>query len=172
MVRPPRSSAPSATRSWPKPRFQVADATRLDAFEGRFDTVVDSAFYHVLMGDEAVQTKYVQTLRGHQARGAIVHVRVQPAQRQRPAMGRHPRRHFERVLARSGWRLDYLGATTYLARFGPETFDTMSGILAESQGETVEKMRPLRQQMDALRPLLHDDLVHVPVWSVVATRLD
>ncbi|WP_321182591.1 class I SAM-dependent methyltransferase [Mycobacterium innocens] len=24
--------------------FQVADATRLDGFEGRFDTVVDSAF--------------------------------------------------------------------------------------------------------------------------------
>ncbi|SPM38798.1 methyltransferase, partial [Mycobacterium numidiamassiliense] len=27
--------------------FQVGDATRLEGFEGRFDTVVDSAFYHV-----------------------------------------------------------------------------------------------------------------------------
>lgn len=27
--------------------FQVGDATRLEGFEGRFDTVVDGAFYHV-----------------------------------------------------------------------------------------------------------------------------
>ena len=42
-------------------------------------------------------------------------------------------------------------------------FDTMSGM---------EKMRPLRQQMAVLRPLLHDGLVHVLVWSVAAARLD
>ena len=48
----------------------------------------------------------------------------------------------------------------------------MSEILAETQGETVEKMRPLRQQMDLLGPLLHDGLVYVPVWSVMAARLD
>nr|WP_308494963.1 hypothetical protein [Mycobacterium kansasii] len=43
-------------------RLPVADATRLDGFEGRFDTVVDSAFYHVFLGDEATQTRYTQAL--------------------------------------------------------------------------------------------------------------
>jgi hypothetical protein len=33
-------------------------------------------------------------------------------------------------------------------------------------------MLPLKQQMEILRPLLRDGLVHFPVWSVVASRLD
>jgi SAM-dependent methyltransferase len=153
--------------------FQVADATQLDAFKGRFDTVVDSAFYHVMMGDEAVQTKYVQALHEATKPGARLFMfEFSPHNVNGLQWEGIPANHFERVFARSGWRLDYLGGTTYLARFWPETFDAMSGILAESQGETVEKMRPLRQQMDVLRPLLHDGLVHVPVWSVMATRLD
>jgi hypothetical protein len=32
-----------------------------------------------------------------------------------------PADNFERVLGASGWRLDYLGGTTYLARFGPSS---------------------------------------------------
>lgn len=52
----------NAERAGVQVDFQVADATKLDGFEGRFDTVVDSAFYHVLMGDEAVQTRYAQAL--------------------------------------------------------------------------------------------------------------
>jgi hypothetical protein len=83
-----------------------------------------------------------------------------------------PADNFERVLGASGWRIDYLGATTYLARFGPETFDAMSKIMAESQGPTADKMRPLKDQLDVLGPLLRDGLVHLPFWSVVATRLD
>ncbi|MQY06456.1 SAM-dependent methyltransferase [Actinomadura macrotermitis] len=31
--------------------FAVADATRLDGFEGRFDTILDSALFHTLEGD-------------------------------------------------------------------------------------------------------------------------
>src|SRR5215470_10388299 len=43
--------------------FRVADATRLDGFENRFDTVVDSAFYHVFLDDEEIQRQYLQALR-------------------------------------------------------------------------------------------------------------
>ncbi len=42
--------------------FQVADATKLDGFEGRFDTVVDSAFYNVFLDDQHSQTRYLQAL--------------------------------------------------------------------------------------------------------------
>src|SRR5246500_5960100 len=52
----------NAERAGVRVDFQVADATKLDGFEGRFDTVVDSAFYHVLMDDEAAQTRYRQGL--------------------------------------------------------------------------------------------------------------
>src|SRR6201996_5757890 len=40
--------------------FQVADATKLEGLDNRFDTVVDSAFYHV--HGEDVQGQYVQAL--------------------------------------------------------------------------------------------------------------
>lgn len=42
--------------------FQVADATKLDGLDDRFDTVVDSAFYHVFLGDEETQVRYAQAL--------------------------------------------------------------------------------------------------------------
>jgi hypothetical protein len=33
-------------------------------------------------------------------------------------------------------------------------------------------MQPLKRQMDIPRPLLRDGPVHLPFWSVLATRLD
>src|SRR5271168_4007832 len=41
----------NAERAGLQVNFQVADATKLDGFESRFDTVVDSAFYHVFTDD-------------------------------------------------------------------------------------------------------------------------
>lgn len=52
----------NAERAGVQVDFQVADATKLDGFEGRFDTVVDSAFYHVFLNDEAIQMRYAQAL--------------------------------------------------------------------------------------------------------------
>jgi 2-polyprenyl-3-methyl-5-hydroxy-6-metoxy-1,4-benzoquinol methylase len=40
----------NADRAGVPVNFQVADATRLDGFDGRFDTVVDCAFYHTAGG--------------------------------------------------------------------------------------------------------------------------
>ncbi|MCC9187144.1 class I SAM-dependent methyltransferase, partial [Mycolicibacterium mageritense] len=40
--------------------FQVADATRLDGLEDRFDTVVDTAFYHVFTDEPELQKSYVR----------------------------------------------------------------------------------------------------------------
>jgi hypothetical protein len=48
----------------------------------------------------------------------------------------------------------------------------MSKILAESQGETAERILPVKHQLEVLSPLLRDGLVHLPFWSVMATRLD
>lgn len=42
----------------------MTDATKLEGFEGRFDTVVDSAFYHVFLDDEAAQVRYAKALHG------------------------------------------------------------------------------------------------------------
>lgn len=52
--------------------FEVRDVTRLDGFDERFDTVVDSALYHCLEDDE--QQAYVAGLHRACRPGATVHV--------------------------------------------------------------------------------------------------
>jgi SAM-dependent methyltransferase len=163
----------NAERAGVQVDFQVADATKLDGLEGRFDTVVDSAFYHVFLDDEAVQNRYAQALHRATKPGARLYMfEFSPHNVNGLQWQGIPADNFERVLGAGGWRLDYLGTTTYLARFGPETFDAMSKIMAEQQSDATERMRPVKDQLDVLGPLLQDGLVHLPFWSVVATRLD
>lgn len=152
--------------------FQVADATALDGLEGRFDTVVDSAFYHVFLDDEQTQTRYVQALHRATRPGARLYMFE---------FGRHnvnglqweglPAENFERVLTAAGWRLDLLGTSTYLCRFGPQTFANMTR-LDVSGGDWMERMKPVQEQLAVIEPLLDNDWVHMPIWAVVATRLD
>lgn len=52
----------NAERAGVTVNFEVADATKLDGLENRFDTVVDSAFYHVFGDDEDTQSAYARAL--------------------------------------------------------------------------------------------------------------
>jgi SAM-dependent methyltransferase len=150
--------------------FQVADATKLDGLESRFDTVVDSAFYHVFQDDEETQIQYVQALHRATKPGARLFMFE---------FGRHnvnglvfeglPADNFERVLPAGGWRLDYLGTTTYQGNLSPETFTAMS---AEAGPVFAERMKPMAERMQVLMPLLDKGRVNMPFWAVVATRLD
>jgi SAM-dependent methyltransferase len=163
----------NAERAGVQVDFQVADATKLDGFEGRFDTVVDSAFYHVFMNDEVTQTRYAQALHRATKPGARLFMfEFSPHNVNGLQWAGIPADNFERVLGASGWRIDYLGGTTYQARFLPETFEAMKKIVSEHQDEIVARMEPIVQQLSVLDPLLEDHRVHFPVWSVVATRLD
>jgi SAM-dependent methyltransferase len=153
--------------------FEVADATKLDGFEGRFDTVVDSAFYHVFLDDEETQTRYARALYRATKPGARLFMFE---------FGRHnvngvqwqglPADNFERVLSAGGWRLDYLGTSTYLARFGPETIANMEKLGGDAQNDWPERMKPLEDQLAVIVPLLENHVVHMPIWAVAATRVD
>jgi hypothetical protein len=111
----------------------VADATKLDGLEDRFDTVVDSAFYHVFGDDEGTQTRYARALHRGTKPGARLFMFE---------LGRHnvnglqweglPADNFERVLSAAGWRIDYLGTTTYQGTFGPATFTNLSKVMASN----------------------------------------
>jgi SAM-dependent methyltransferase len=163
----------NAERAGVQVDFQVADATRLEGFEGRFDTVVDSAFYHVFLNDEAIQTRYAQALHQATKPGARLYMfEFSPDNVNGLQWTAIPADNFERVLGASGWRIDYLGTTTYQARFLKETFDAMKTFASEQQGEILQRMRPLVHRLGVIDPLLEDHRVHLPVWSVVATRLD
>jgi SAM-dependent methyltransferase len=151
--------------------FRVADATRLEGFENRFDTVVDSAFYHVFLDDEEIQQQYLQALhRATKPRARLFMFEF----------GRHnvngiqfeglTADNFERVLPSSGWRIDYLGTTTYQANLSPETLANMSRV-GGSQ-DIADRMKPLQDQLRVIAPLLEHHLVHMPFWAVSATRLE
>ena len=163
----------SAERAGVQVDFQVADATKLEGFEGRFDTVVDSAFYHVFLNDEVIQTRYAQALHRATKPGARLYMfEFSPHNVNGLQWTALPADNFERVFGANGWRIDYLGATTYQARFLKETFDAMKEFASEQQGEILQRMRPLVHRLGVIDPLLEDHRVHLPVWSVVATRLD
>ncbi|WP_082977305.1 class I SAM-dependent methyltransferase [Mycobacterium sp. 852002-50816_SCH5313054-b] len=163
----------NAERAGVHVNFQVADATRLEGFEGRFDTVVDSAFYHVFLNDGATQMRYAQALHRATTPGARLYMfEFSPHNVNGLQWTAVPADNFERVLGDSGWRIEYLGVATYQARLLPETFEAMKKMASEQQGEILHRMRPLVHRMSVIDPLLEDHRVHLPVWSVVATRLD
>jgi SAM-dependent methyltransferase len=163
----------NAERAGVQVDFQVADATKLEGFEGRFDTVVDSAFYHVFLNDEAIQTQYAAALHRATKPGARLYMfEFSPHNVNGLQWTAIPADNLERVLGASGWRIDYLGVATYQARLLPETFEAMKTIASEGQDEILRRMKPLVHRLSVIDPLLEDHRVHFPVWSVVATRLD
>lgn len=63
----------NAARRGVAARFEVADVLRLAGrYDGRYDTVLDSAVFHVF--DAAGRVRYARALRGLCAPGALVHV--------------------------------------------------------------------------------------------------
>ena len=95
--------------------FDVADATKLTGYDGRFDTVVDSALYHCL--DDEGRQAYAASLYRATRPGARWHLYcfsdgnvngiVAP-------MGSVPESNIRDTLTANGWRIDFLGPTTYL----------------------------------------------------------
>jgi SAM-dependent methyltransferase len=160
----------NAERAGVSVNFQVADATKLEGLENRFNTVIDSAFYHVFFEDEETQRRYLQALRRATKPGARLFMFE---------FGRHnvnglvweglPADNFERMLPAAGWRLDHLGTTTYQGHFSPEAFAVMS---SEASPELAERMKVLRERLAVIGPLLENQLVHMPFWAVAATRVD
>jgi SAM-dependent methyltransferase len=152
--------------------FRVADATTLDGFEGRFDTVVDSAFYHIFIDDQQAQTRYAQALYRATKPGARLFMFE---------FGRHnvnglqfdglPADNFEQVFGAGGWCVDYVGTSTYVGIFRPETMNFLAK-LASSNPDMAARLAPLGERLKALGPLLDNHRVHFPVWAVAATRLD
>jgi len=151
--------------------FRVADATRLDGLENRFDTVVDSAFYHVFLDDREIQGQYLRALHRATRHGARLFMFE---------FGRHnvngvhfeglPADNFEQVLPSSGWRIDHLGTTTYQANLSLETIANMSR--RSGRQDIADRMQPLEGQLHVIAPLLENHRVHMPFWAVAATRLD
>ncbi|BBX66481.1 hypothetical protein MSAS_56550 [Mycobacterium saskatchewanense] len=150
--------------------FVLADATKLEGFEGRFDTVVDCAFYHTFSTDPELQRSYVQALRRATKPGARLYMFE---------FGQHDvngftmmrslsESDFRDVLPVGGWEITYLGPTTYLVNISAEQIEMMAARnagMAEQTGDMLKRFR-------AMEPWLVNGRVHAPFWEVHATRVD
>ena len=91
--------------------FQLADATKLEGLENRFDTVVDCAFYHTFSIDRELQNSYARALHRATKLGARLYMFE---------FGAHdingfntlrglPEDDFRQVFPGAGWEITYLG---------------------------------------------------------------
>ncbi|NKQ53084.1 class I SAM-dependent methyltransferase [Amycolatopsis sp. K13G38] len=106
--------------------FAVADATRLDGLDDRFDTVLDSALYHCLNDDE--QRAYVTALHRVCRPGATLHLFCRSELLGTAPGPRAVPEHHLRASFREGWEITRLERRTYTTAFTtnmlPEGFPT------------------------------------------------
>jgi SAM-dependent methyltransferase len=156
--------------------FDVADATNLTGYEGRFDTVVDSALYHCL--DDEGRQAYAASLYRATRPGARWHLYcfsegninglVAP-------LGSVPESNIRDTLTANGWRIDFLGPTTYLgnsAGFRSGEGDFPQVMAEQLPPEMLEQMREVTARFSAIADLLDDDRVYLPFTVVHAHRVD
>ncbi|MCV7076745.1 class I SAM-dependent methyltransferase [Mycobacterium szulgai] len=150
--------------------FQVADATKLDGFEGRFDTVVDCAFFHTFSTAPDLQKSYVQALRQATKPGARLYMFEFGAHdvngfRMLRSLSEDD---FHQVLPAGGWEITYLGPTTYQVNVSIESIEMM----AARNPDLADRAQELLERFRVMEPWLKDGRVHAPFWEVHATRVD
>ena len=156
--------------------FDVADATTLSGYEGRFDTVVDSALYHCL--DDEGQQAYIAALYRVTRPSARLHLScfsdgnvngvIAP-------MGHVPESNLRDTLTANGWRIDFLGPTTYLSsavglRSADDAFP--KAMAKQMPPEMLEQMKEVTTRFERIADLLDDDTVYLPSTVVHAHRVD
>jgi SAM-dependent methyltransferase len=150
--------------------FELADATKLDGLENRFDTVVDCAFYHTFSSEPELRQSYAQALRRATKPGARLYMFE---------FGEHnvngftmlrslSESDFRDVLPAAGWEITYLGTTTYQVNISAESIEMM----AARNPDMADQVEDLLQRYRAMEPWLVDGRVHAPFWEVHATRAD
>ncbi|ORV61455.1 methyltransferase [Mycobacterium europaeum] len=149
--------------------FELADATKLDGMDGRFDTVVDCAFYHTFSTDPELQHSYLHALHRATKPGARLYMfefgehNVNGFKMLRTLSDKA----FRDVLPRCGWEITYLGPTTYLVNMSTESLEMM----AARNPDTADQVQELLEQFRLMEPWLVDGRVHAPFWEVHATRV-
>jgi SAM-dependent methyltransferase len=138
--------------------FAVADATKLEGYEDRFDTVLDSALYHCLTEDERRQ--YLAALTRATRPGARLHLfAFSPAV---PGAFPAPYRISEANLRETvgkDWTIERLEPTLYTTSMTPDELQQSVRVMLDADPAGLDRLAT-----DA------DGRVLVPVWQLRATR--
>ncbi|MFG2652899.1 methyltransferase domain-containing protein [Streptomyces sp. NPDC048436] len=141
--------------------FAVADATRLTGFEGRFDTIVDSACFHALAADE--RERYLVALREASRPGATLHMFCFAQEFEAPFPG--PHRHtaaYLREVVGGVWNVVSVEPATFSSSLGVDDISAM--IKSEYPDGDVDPERLAGLALD------EQGKATMPVWHVTAQR--
>jgi SAM-dependent methyltransferase len=155
--------------------FDVADATNLTGYDGRFDTVVDSALYHCL--DDDGRRSYAAGLHRATRPGARWHLYCFSDGNVNGVIA--PRAgvlddNIRDTLTANGWRIDFLGPTTYLANtssFAGDLNNLPDQLRQQLPPDQLERMAEIAKRWAAILPLLEEDRLHLPFTVVHAARV-
>lgn len=148
--------------------FRVGDAKTLDGFTDRFDTVVDTAFYNTFGGD--AQHDYLRALHRATRPGARLYM-VEAADYNINGFFMPPAMSIDELrsgLPAGGWRIDYLGPTSYLVNVSAAGFAAQ----VERNPDAPPRIRAIAQRLAVIEPLMDGQLAHAPFWEVHAARID
>src|ERR1700739_4160258 len=140
--------------------FQLADATKLEGLENRFDTVVDCAFYHVFSTEPELQRSYARALHRATKPGARLYMfefgvgNINGFQMPRSLSEDD----FRQVFPDAGWGITYLGPTTNLVNRSPGTLEQM----VARNPDQAEQMKPLLERFRVIDPWLTDGRATAP----------
>ena len=156
--------------------FGVADATDLTGYDGRFDTVIDSGLYHCL--DDDGRLSYAAGLHRATRSGARWHLycfsdgTVNGVLAPRAAV---TEQNIRDTLTANGWRIEFLGPTTYLANtssFGANPNNLPEQLRLQMPPEQLERMQEVAKRVATIVPFVDDDRMHLPFTVVHAVRVD
>jgi SAM-dependent methyltransferase len=154
--------------------FGVADATNLTGYDGRFDTVVDSALYHCL--DDDGRSAYAAGLYRATRPGAWWHLYCFSEADVNGVIAPRavPEANIRDTLAANGWRINFLGPTTYLANGDAfrDPVELPERVREQFSAEQLEQMRLVRERFQTIAPLLDGNRVHLPFTVVHSQRVD
>jgi SAM-dependent methyltransferase len=150
--------------------FELADATKLEGLENRFDTVVDCAFYHTFSSEPELAQTYAQALRRATKPGARLYMFEFGAHNVNgfKMMRSLSEKDFRDVLPAGGWEITYLGTTTYQVNISAESIEMM----AARNPDMADQAEDMLKRYRAMEPWLVGGRVHAPFWEVHATRTD
>ncbi|AYF76472.1 class I SAM-dependent methyltransferase [Nocardia yunnanensis] len=127
--------ANAKSRDVPDVRFEVADALTLGdrpEFQAAFDTVVDSALFHVFGTDPDTRAAYVRSLHAVCKPGGTLHLlALSDAE---PGFGPRISDMLIRESFTDGWELERLEPTRYRGRVTPVVADQAAGLEVSASG--------------------------------------
>ncbi|MFC8527137.1 class I SAM-dependent methyltransferase [Nocardia sp. NPDC057227] len=117
----------------PEARFAVADALAIDPRStGAYDTVLDSALFHIWGTEPERRARYVRSLHGALRPGGVL--RLLALSDAEPGFGPRIGADIVRGAFTDGWQLVSLEPARYLGRVTPVVADNVAGLAVSPEG--------------------------------------